>query len=288
MKTRSDQGTQSLWALISRLSFSIDYVQVGEWRTRVLRAGAGRPLVLIHGSGGHLEAYMRNFEYLSRSFHVVAYDCPGHGYTTLASEDLELPTYVDHLAHLLDALGIAGVSISGESLGGWLALKFAAAYPDRVQRLVLNTPGGTMQNPSVMARIRDLSLAAVTEPTTARVRDRLEWLMADPSRVTEELVAIRQAIYEQPGFVESMRRILCLQDPVIRARNLLTDADLAAVVAPTLVLWTSDDPSGPASAGRELTNRLKAGENAFISDAGHWPQWEQPDQFHEVLTGFLQ
>ncbi len=288
MPIPSEQAPPSLWGLVSRFNFSVEYVQVGKWRTRVLQAGAGQPLVLIHGSGGHLEAYMRNFEHLSRSFHVIAYDCPGHGYTTLAPENLELPTYVDHLAHLLDALEIDQALISGESLGGWLALKFAAIHPGRVRRLVLNTPGGTMQNPSVMARIRDLSLAAVIDPTTARVRERLEWLMADPSQVTDELVAIRQAIYQQPGFVESMRSILCLQDPVIRARNLLTDADLAAVVAPTLVLWTSDDPSGPASAGRELTARLKAGENAFIADAGHWPQWEQPDRFHEVLTGFLQ
>jgi 2-hydroxy-6-oxonona-2,4-dienedioate hydrolase len=187
----------------------------------------------------------------------------------------------------MDELGVQQAHLSGESLGGWVAVKFAARYPERVLRLVLNTPGGTMATPEVMERIRSLSQAAADDPSVERVRTRLEWLMADPASVTDELVEIRRGIYHRPGFAESMRRILCLQDPEVRRRNLVTDAELAAVTAPTLVIWTSDDPSGPAKAGMDMAARVAAGEFQLIEHAGHWPQWEQQSTFDKIVLDFL-
>ncbi|MER7274653.1 alpha/beta fold hydrolase [Dactylosporangium sp. NPDC000244] len=280
----------TLWtelALRVPAGFRMHTVPVGPWSTRVLEAGTGRPLVLLHGTGGHLEAYARNVPALAEHFRVVAYDLPGHGGTTLAARDLELADYTAHLLGLLDALGIERAHLSGESLGGWVAVKFAAAHPGRVDRLVLNTPGGTMATPEVMARIRTLSQEAADDPTEQRIRARLAWLMADPASVTDELVAIRQALYAQPGFAASMRHLLCLQDPEVRRRNLITPAELAAVTAPTVVVWTSDDPSGPAAAGLEMAERLPHGRFALIDRAGHWPQWEQPDAFHRILLEHL-
>jgi 2-hydroxy-6-oxonona-2,4-dienedioate hydrolase len=111
--------------------------------------------------------------------------------------------------------------------------------------------------------------------------------MADPATVTDELVAIRQAIYAQPGFAESMRYILCLQDPEVRRRNLITDAELAAVPHGALVVWTSNDPSGPASAGMAMAEMIRAGRFQHITGAGHWPQWEQRDIFNRLVLSFL-
>ncbi|MEV4133731.1 alpha/beta fold hydrolase [Dactylosporangium sp. NPDC049742] len=277
----------TLWTDLATTAFRVHTVQVGAWSTRVLEAGTGEPLVLMHGTGGHLEAYARNVPALAGRFRVIAYDFPGHGRTTLATRDLEIADYTEHLHGLLDTLGVERAHLSGESLGGWVAVKFAAAHPDRVGRLVLNTPGGTMATPEVMERIRTLSQAAADDPTPERIRARLAWLMADPASVTEELVAIRQAIYARPGFATSMRHLLCLQDPDVRRRNLITPAELEAVTAPTVVVWTSDDPSGPAAAGLEMAERLPHGRFALIDRAGHWPQWEQPDAFHRVALEHL-
>lgn len=196
-----------IWIALSSTPHAISYVQVGPWRTRVLQAGTadGEALILMAGTGGHLEAYAHNIPAFAQRYRVIAYDYPGHGYTTPATADLELPGYIDHLAGLIDMLGIGSAHLNGESLGGWVAVKFAAAHPDCTGKLVLNTPGGMMARPEVMERIRSLSQAAADDPTDERIRARLEWLMADPATVTDELVAIRQAIYAQPGFAESMR-----------------------------------------------------------------------------------
>jgi 2-hydroxy-6-oxonona-2,4-dienedioate hydrolase len=239
------------------------------------------------GTGGHLEAYAHNIPAFAGRYRVIAYDYPGHGYTTHAAADLELPEYVEHLTGLMDALGVGRAHLNGESLGGWVAVKFAAAHPDRVRKLVLNTPGGTMARPEVMERIRSLSQAAADDPSDERIRARLEWLMADPATVTGELVAIRKAIYAQPGFAESMRHILCLQDPEIRRRNLITDEELAAVPHGALVVWTSNDPSGPAAAGMTMAEKIRDGRFQHVTGAGHWPQWEQRDVFNALVLGFL-
>jgi 2-hydroxy-6-oxonona-2,4-dienedioate hydrolase len=277
----------TLWTDLAGMDYAIRRIRVGSWSTRVLECGSGTRLILMHGTGGHLEAYARNLRALGARHRVIAYDYPGHGWTTTAGSDLEIDDYIGHLLGLMDALGVDRAHLSGESLGGWVALRFAAHHPDRVGRLVLNTPGGTMATPEVMERIRSLSQAAADDPSEQRIRARLEWLMADPRSVTDELVAIRQGIYSRPGFPESMRHILCLQDPLVRRRNLVTDAELAAITAPALVIWTSEDPSGPAKAGLDMAERIPAGEFQLIKDAGHWPQWEQREQFDTLVTEFL-
>lgn len=278
----------SIWIELSGLEYAVRNVEAAGWQVRCLEAGDGHghTMVLMHGTGGHLEAYARNFGALADGFQVLAYDYPGHGYSTHATRDLELDDYLDHLLDLLDVMGVGRAILNGESLGGWIAVKFAARHPDRVYGLILNTPGGTMARPEVMERIRTLSQQAAEDPTHERVRARLEWLMADPMSVTDELVEVRRRIYRRPGFAGSMQHILCLQDPTIRARNLVTDDELAAVECPTLVLWTSDDPSGPAAAGREMAAKIPGASFAFIEDAGHWPQWEQPDKFNELVVDF--
>ena len=277
----------SMWTDLNQVPHALRYVEVGRWRTRVLEAGSGPALLLMHGTGGHLEAYARNIAALARARRVIAYDYPGHGYTTHAVSDLEIADYVAHARGLMDELGIASADICGESLGGWVGMMLASQHPQRVRRLVLNTPGGTMSNPEVMGRIRTLSQDAADHPTAEKIRSRLAWLMADPASVTEELVQVRQAIYAQPTFATSMRHILCLQDEQIRRRNLVSDQHLRAITAPTRVIWTSDDPSGPAAEGRRLTAELAQADFALIEGAGHWPQWERPEDFDRIVTAFL-
>jgi 2-hydroxy-6-oxonona-2,4-dienedioate hydrolase len=142
-----------------------------------------------------------------------------------------------------------------------------------------------MARPEVMERLRELSQAAADDPSPARIRARLEWLIADAATVTEELVEIRRAIYARSGFGKSMRHILCLQDPDIRARNRITDLD--AVPHGAMVVWTSNDPSGPASAGMDMARGIRGGHFEYIADAGHWPQWEQASQFNELVLRYL-
>ena len=149
-----------------------------------------------------------------------------------------------------------------------MAARAAVDHPDVVDRLVLNTAGGSQADPAVMQRIITLSMAAAENPTWETVQARIKWLMADKSKDYDDLVASRQRIYRQPGFVAAMRDIMALQDPEIRARNMLGPDEYGAITAPTLVLWTSDDPT--ADVHRGPPDRVDDSRRALRGDAGLW------------------
>lgn len=280
---------ESIWSDLQGVAFEQGYLDAGGVRTRYLRAGgAGKPtLILLHGSGGHAEAYVRNLAAHAEHFDTWSIDMLGHGYTGRPGHPLEIPHYVAHLAAFLDAIGVPAASISGESLGGWVAARFAIDHPDRVHRLVLNTAGGSQADPVVMQRIITLSMAAAAEPTWETVQARIKWLMADKSKDYDDIVASRQRIYRQPGFVDAMRDIMALQDPEIRQRNLLGPDDYGRITAPTLVLWTSDDPTADVTEGKRIASMIPGARFEVMPDCGHWPQYEDAATFDAVHLGFL-
>lgn len=279
----------SIWGDLQGVAFEQGYIDVAGRRTRYLHAGSPElpALVLLHGSAGHAEAYVRNIEAHAAHFSTWAIDMLGHGYTARPGHPLEVDHYVRHLIDFLDAAGIGRAHLSGESLGGWVVARAAIDYPDRVGRLVLNTAGGSQADPAVMARIRTLSMAAAQHPDWDTVKARILWLMADKTGNYDDVIAARQRIYAQPGFVAAMDDIMALQDPATRARNLLLAEDYARIAAPTLVLWTSDDPTADVSEGRRVASMIPGARFVVMDGCGHWPQYEDPATFNRIHLDFL-
>ncbi len=130
-------------------------------------------------------------------------------------------------------------------------------------------------------------MQAAEDPSWERVKARLEWLMADPSMVTDDLIKTRQMIFQQPDWPMACRMNMALQDLETRKRNMLSDDDLRAITAEALVIWTTKDPSGPVDEGRRIADLLPNGRLAVIENAGHWPQYEQTEQFNQIHLDFL-
>lgn len=279
---------RSLWSAIAGGEVTLRTINANGVRTRVLEAGTGpRTLILLHGIAGHLEAYMRNILPHAEHFRVMAIDMLGHGFTDKPDRNYEIDDYVEHLKDFIDAIGEEKIHLSGESLGGWVAARFAARYPERIDRLVLNTAGGMIADPKVMERLRTLSLAAVRAPDREATRKRLEFLMLDPSIVTEDLVEARFGVYRLPGMAHAMERIMCLQDMDVRLRNLLTEDELGRIQAETLVLWTTHDPTASVEVGQRLANLVPNSRFVVMENCGHWPQHEDPDTFNRIHIDFL-
>lgn len=277
----------SVWADLWDRDLRLRHVDAGGIRTRVLEAGQGAPLVLVHGTGGHLEAYVRNVRALSERFHVILYDMVGHGFTDKPDRPYTVDVLSDHLVAVLDALGVERAHLSGESLGGWVAAWTAAHHPERVDRLVLNTPGNITNKPEVLEAVKASSLKAAREASEQSVRARVAWLFHDTSFVTDELVALRLAIYTQPGFARAMENIVALQDWEHRAPFVWSPEWCQKIVADTLLLWTDHDPTGGLDEAELLREWIPGAELTVIEGAGHWPQWEKPDEFDALHTEFL-
>lgn len=279
---------ESLWGDLAGVEFRQGYLDAGGLRTRYLRTGAdGMPtLLLLHGFGGHAEAYIRNLAAHGRHFRTFAIDMVGHGWSDKPDRPYSIDVYVDHVRRVLDALGVERAYLSGESLGGWVAATFAGEYPDRVARLGLNTMGGATMDLAVLETVRTKTLAAVAEPRR-HTRSRLEWLMADPALVNDDLVECRTRIYEQPGMVDAVRRGLVLYEPETRARDLMTAEKFARIRAPSIVIWTTRDPTAAPEVGERIAKSIPDARYVLMQNCGHWPQWEAAAEFNRIHLQFL-
>ena len=279
----------AIWPSLADTAFSIRFIDANGIRTRVLEAGTGPALVLMHGTGGHSEAFMRNIPTLARDFRVIAFDFVGHGYSDGPDEPYTIQSYADHLSAVLDALEIERAHLSGESLGGWVAAWFAARNPERVERLVLVCPGNVTMKLEVMAAIRETTRKAVHEASMDSVRARLEWLFAPENRhlVTDELVHVRHDIYTRPNAKSVVENVLVLQDPDVRRRFTWTEEWCSRIEAETLIFWTDQDPTGPPSEGELLQTWIPGSQLLVLPHAGHWPQWERPEEFDQIHRDFL-
>ncbi|MDP9082760.1 MAG: alpha/beta hydrolase [Pseudomonadota bacterium] len=279
----------SVWSDLRNTAFEQGFFMAGDTRTRYLSAGDPRKplLLLLHGVGGHAEAYSRNLAAHGEHFWTVAIDALGHGWTDKPAIDYELPHYANHVLAVLAALGRSKAHISGESLGGWIAAWLAVHNPSVVDRLVLNTAGGWTAHPEVMMRLKTLSNEAASDPSWARIRTRLEFLMCDKSMVSDDLIETRRAIYSQPGFPDTMRRIMCLQEMPIRRRNMISEEQYRSIKAPSLVLWTSHDPTATPEEGRQISEMIPGCKYVVMNQCGHWPQFEDAETFNRLHLEFL-
>lgn len=290
MSSERPNNFSSVWADMRRVSFSQGFLDAGGVRTRYIQSGdPSKPLVLaLHGVGGHAEAYSRNFGPHGDQFWFVAIDMLGHGWTDQPPINYKVKDYADHVIAVLHAFGRKSAMITGESLGGWVATYLAVHHPEVVEKLVLNTAGGWTAHPEVMARLKMLSTEAADEPSWARIRARLEFLMCDKTMVSDDLIETRRTIYAQPGFADTMRRIMCLQDMETRRPNMITEEQYRSINAPTLVVWTSHDPTATPEEGKQIADMIPGAQYVVMNECGHWPQFEDADEFNRLHIKFLQ
>ncbi len=113
------------------------FAAVGDDRIHYLEAGQGDPIVLLHTGGASAHEFEAVIPLLAGTHRVIAWDMPGHGDSSPIYAHRSIPDYADALAGFLDALDIPEAVIVGASIGGFIAMDFAARFPARVVRTVL-------------------------------------------------------------------------------------------------------------------------------------------------------
>ncbi len=281
----------SLW--LDFLGTEIRYVRTPTYgRIRIAEAGRGRgdTIIFQHGLNGHLEAYAKNLVALSQRFHVVAFDYVGHGMSDKAIDDYNPAVFAEQLRELMDAMDIPAAHLSGESLGGWVSGLFAAKYPQRVKRLMLNTAGGipivSDKGKQDMANFMALNKANVDAvPSRESVTARMKWLMHPSNHhlLQSELIDLRLAIYLAP----ETRRVAPKINAVVQRHDDFL-IPLEQLRCDTLFLWTQDNPIHDLDAAHAAMKRVPGAAFYLMKgEAAHWPQYELPDEFNDVATRFF-
>jgi pimeloyl-ACP methyl ester carboxylesterase len=286
--------TTSIWLDLMGAGVQERYYDVRGVRTRVLECGTGPTLVLLHGTGGHAETYCRNLGTLGEQFHVCAIDMIGHGYSDRPAIDYTLDELARHVVGLLDALGVQRAHVSGESLGAMVAAWIGITHPDRVDRVVMNT--GTLARPDAAGQEQLDDLEQRTHAlardgvTLEKVRHRMNWLVADPSRMTDEMIAVRLRIYEQAGMLDDAAKIMSRVVGMLRGdhgQEYMAPGVLAQLERPTLVLWTEDNPGQTTDLARRVSADIPDARFEVLTDCAHWPQFERPEVFNATHLDFL-
>lgn len=288
----------TIW--LDLLGAEIRYVDTPTYgRTRIAEAGHGKSetLILMHGIGGHIEAYSKNVVPLGEHYHVVAFDFVGHGLSA-KKEDIEygIDTYVEQLRELMDAMGIEKAHISGESLGGMVAGSFAIKYPKRILRAVLNTTGGipivSEKGRQDLKNLAELSARNFGKaPTAESVRARMQWLIYEGNwhLLTEELIESRRVLYANPHFQKTAPLVFKRLSRAVSGDTAPDMVDLEKIRCETLLFWTKHNPIHDVDAAKSALPRISKGKLYVMkAEAAHWPQYEAPEEFHEVVHHYLQ
>jgi pimeloyl-ACP methyl ester carboxylesterase len=267
----------------------------GKYRTRCIEYGEGSPLMLLHGNGGHAEHYARNLKRLGSAHRAIAIDLIWHGLSGKPPFTTNMvPEYAKQIIDLMDELGLEKASFEGSSLGGWISMWMGVHFPERVDKLVLTVPAGIRYDENVVkvdhvggtATLRERSQAAIADPNRETIRKRLAWLMADPDRITEELIDVRHAYYNDPETQAALTNVFNNINGARVAAG-INEADLAKITAPTLALWTDKNPGAGPEAGERVARLIPGAQYYCIKDSAHWPQWEHPEEHDRVVLAFL-
>lgn len=268
-------------------------VAVGDIELVVAEAGAGgRPLLLLHGFTGAKEDFTAWLEPLaSRGWHAVAPDHRGHGHSSQPASDeaYSFSALAQDSWALADALGWDRLLLLGHSMGGMVAQEMALSAPGRLTGLVLMDTG----HGPVMGLDPDLVAVAV-----AMAREEgMAALAALMTRYTSplETPAHRRLVAEKPGYAAFEERKFRATSPHLYAAMtalFLHGPDrlnaLGALPAslPTLVM-VGDQDVPFLDASDRLVATIPGAALTVIPDAGHSPQFENPEKWWAALTAFL-
>ncbi|MDT5348011.1 MAG: 2-hydroxymuconate-semialdehyde hydrolase [Mycobacterium sp.] len=254
--------------------------------TSYLEAGAGDPVIMLHGSGPGVSAlanWQQNIPMLSQRFRVLAPDIVGFGATERADDIVySLGTWTDHVWAFLDAHGIEKTAIVGNSLGGRIALQMATDRPDRITKMVLmGTPGVGMTPTEGLAALR------AYEPSHDAMRELLRnYFAVDPAMITDELVEIRYQASIADGAYEAYRAMFF--DPRHAGSKLgITENEVRAIATPILLVHGREDKVVPLQVSVTMLGLLPKADLHVFSACGHWTQIERADEFSALVTYYL-
>ena len=256
------------------------HVDAGGHRLHYLEAGAGPPVVLVHGLGADVRTWRLAIPTLASDFHVYAIDLLGFGKSEKPEIPYRIGTLVDSLTGFLDAVGVEKTSIVGNSLGGWVAAMFTTSHPARVAKLVLVDSAGYGEEPAQM--VRDY-LSRFDPATVAAAEQFLSALNPEDQRRVE---AAAVEYFARRTSREDGYAVAALVESILQGQDVL-GPEVKQIGAPTLVIWGRNDPVIPLRVGQTLGRDMPNAKLTVLDGCGHRPQTECASAFNTALKQFL-
>jgi pyruvate dehydrogenase E2 component (dihydrolipoamide acetyltransferase) len=258
------------------------HIEAGGKRLRVLDLGVGDavPVVLVHGFGADLNAWMFNQPAMAETRRVVAFDLPGHGGSTkVLDKAVGAESFAADLDRALVVLGIDRAHLVGHSMGGAIALVFAQWQPERVASLTLIAPAGL--GPEINAAF---ITGFIRAQRRREMQEALSLLVHDPALVGRAMIEDVLRYKRLDGVQAALEAIAAEWFPN-GSQRLGLAASLEGLRMPVQLIWGRDDHIIPITHAEALAGRVPV---HILDAAGHLPHMEKAGEVNRLLTRFIE
>jgi pimeloyl-ACP methyl ester carboxylesterase len=247
------------------------FVQTSMGRIHHAVAGDGPPLVLLHSNGCSLYEFQSVIEGLARKHRVYALDLPGQGDSDPLGKHYTYDMYADAVVAWMDAVGMARATVAGTSIGGVICLALGQRHARRLQSLVLvETP---IRSGEAWARrwfSVEGNFAMPVQPFEA---------------VTSRIRNLSPELHKRWNIDRNKAGAHTMMDAMWAVREYDCLGALAALTVPTFAILGSQGPVGDSMPA--LEKKIGKERIAVMQDCGHFPMLDNPAEFIERMSAFL-
>ncbi len=252
------------------------------WNTRYTMSGRGPALVLIHGVGLDLTMWDAALPILEPRFTVIRYDLIGHGATPAAGSQVTFDDFVAQLADLVDRIPVARPNVLGFSLGGIVARGWAAAFPQRIAKLVVLcsiAPRDEAQRRAIAMRLDQLERDGVSATVDTAIE---RWFTASfIARRPQVIEQVRATLLanEGPGYPAAYR-FFATADDVIAGLG-------RRISCPTLAITAENDVGSTPEMAERIAVETMHGTAHVVPGLRHMAVVESPEAVLTPVIAFL-
>ena len=247
------------------------YTIKNEDKFKFVEEGEGETLLLLHGLFGAMSNFEHLVDHFSKKFKVVVPILPLFDLDIFHTSVGGLEKYVQKF---IEARGYNNIHLLGNSLGGHVALVHILKHPNLIKTLILTGSSGLFEN--------GMGDSYPKRGDYEYIKKKTELTFYNPAMATKELV---DEVFEITVSRVKVIKIIALAKSAIR-NNL--GEELNQIKQPTLLVWGQNDIITPPFVGKEFNKLIPNSELHFIDKCGHAPMMEVPEEFNQILDGFLQ
>jgi pimeloyl-ACP methyl ester carboxylesterase len=223
-------------------------------------------LVLVHGFGDSAETWSLVLPRLRGERRILAPDLAGFGRTPIPPEGMSFSVLTDYLGWFLDAVDAQQTSLAGNSLGGAVAIRYAADHSERVDHLFLLDSAGLHGKAAIAAvqpKTREEARQTVRNVSGTNFRHLPRFILDDVVRRAQEPARQQYRDSDEPTDVLQY---------------------LPRIEAATTIVWGERDGLIPTEHANRLHEAIEGSELIVLPDTGHVPQLQAPRRVADIIN----
>lgn len=267
----------------SKAGLSKKEIKVDDLKIVYLEGGKGPTVLLLHGYAANKDNWPRFAAYLTKDYHVIVPDIPGHGESSqLLTLKYDVSSQIDRLHNFAKAINIKEFHIAGNSMGGRLSGAYAVRYPDEIISLGLFDAAGVKSlQKSEVTKLFEKGENPLLFKDASDLPRFMSLIFVNPPKMP---YPFKKMFIEKALVNKEINKKIAID---FRVDINSLEKDLPKIKAPTLILWGDKDKIIDVSSVPVFEKGLKNHKTVIIKECGHAPMLEKPKETAEAYLSFV-